>query len=65
MSARHGPDEECPACYECPGCSGASGSWPERSYLRVEPGVTKLICSDCNGDGVLCPNYDPAMRATT
>jgi hypothetical protein len=55
----HGPDEECAACYECPGCGGADGSTPKRSYLRTMPGVIHLICADCNGDGVLCPNYDP------
>ena len=59
---RHGPDAECAACYECPGCGGADGSTPKRAEIRVSPGIARLICLDCEGAGVLCPNYDPEAR---
>lgn len=57
----HGPDDDCPACYECPGCGGGDGSTPARWYLdrTTRPGAVLLMCSDCDGSGYLCPNYDP------
>jgi hypothetical protein len=55
--ALHGPDEECSACHDCPGCGGADGSTPKRSYLRHDRGAVLLVCADCNGDGVGCPNF--------
>lgn len=62
--AQHGPDEDCPSCYECPGCGGGDGSTPRNPVLdRSRPGVVILTCGDCNSSGYLCPNYDPAMTS--
>jgi hypothetical protein len=60
----HGPDDECASCYECPGCGGADGSDPKRAHLEfLATGAVLLVCDDCNGDGVLCPFYDPNMKS--
>lgn len=60
----HGPDEDCPACYECPGCGGGSGAIPARWYLdrHTHPGAVLLMCSDCHGSGYLCPNLAGGAR---
>lgn len=56
-SEAHGPDEDCPQCYECPGCGGGDGSTPRNPVLdRSRPGVVLLTCGDCNSSGYLCPN---------
>jgi hypothetical protein len=53
----HGPDAECADCHECAGCGGADGSTPKRGEVRVSQGVARMVCLDCEGAGVLCPNY--------
>ena len=63
MAEMHGPDEDCDACYECPGCGGGDGSTPKRARIEERPGIVMLVCDDCNGAGVLCPWYDPDLPA--
>lgn len=56
----HGPDEDCPACRECPSCEGGSGVTPASYRLeRSEafPGALVVVCTRCDGTGVTCINF--------
>jgi hypothetical protein len=50
----HGPEDECPACYDCPGCIDVG---PVNPVVVHRPGYVAIVCGDCDGTGVTCPNF--------
>lgn len=52
---KHGPDDECSQCQDCPECDGNA---TYGHLVELAPGVLTLRCPTCGGAGVWCPNYD-------